>query len=217
MADQYASTGSEALDTAISAAYKQVYGNLGPTESQRSVELESRLRNGDISVRDFVAGLAKSDLYKQSYFFRTSPIRGIELNLKHLLGRPPISQAEVSACISLIAEQGYDALVDKITHSGEYLEVFGTDTVPYLRAWTSEAGFHCSTFVNHSQVTQGNAASDTITEGRSQLVMALNNARNISTKQGFDVSGFVYSKAVQDPTSGAFKRMFNPKTTKNWV
>ena len=217
MADQYASTGSDALENAISAAYKQVYGNLGPTESQRSVELESQLRNGDISVRDFVAGLAKSDLYKQSYFFRTSPIRGIELNLKHLLGRPPISQAEVSACISLIAEQGYDALVDKITHSGEYLEVFGTDTVPYLRAWTSEAGFHCSTFVNHSQVTQGNAASDTITEGRSQLVMALNNARNISTKQGFDVSGFVYSKAVQDPTSGAFKRMFTSKTSKNWV
>ena len=213
----YAATGESALNSAISAAYKQVDGNLGPTESQRSVELESRLRNGDISVRDFVAGLAKSDLYKQSYFFRTSPIRGIELNLKHLLGRPPISQAEVSACISLIAEHGYDALVDKITHSGEYLEVFGTDTVPYLRAWTSEAGFHCSTFVNHSQVTQGNAASDTITEGRSQLVMALNNARNISTKQGFDVSGFVYSKAVQDPTSGAFKRMFNPKTTKNWV
>ena len=217
MADQYASTGSEALETAISAAYKQVYGNLGPTESQRSVELESRLRNGDISVRDFVACLAKSDLYKQSYFFRTSPIRGIELNLKHLLGRPPISQAEVSACISLIAEQGYDALVDKITHSGEYLEVFGTDTVPYPRAWTSEAGFDCSTFVNHSQVTQGNAASDTITERRSQLVVALNNARNISTKKGFDVSGFVYSKAVQDPTSGAFKRMFNPKNSKSWV
>ena len=216
MADQYASTGSEALENAISAAYKQVYGNLGPTESQRSMGLESRLRNGDISVRDFVAGLAKSDLYKQNYFFRTSPIRGIELNLKHLLGRPPISQAEVSACISLVAEQGYDALVDKITHSGEYLEVFGTDTVPYQRAWTSEAGFLCSTFVNHSQVTPGNAASDTITERRSQLVMALNNARNISTKKGFDVSGFVYSKAVQDPTSGAFKRMFNPKNSKTW-
>jgi hypothetical protein len=77
--------------------------------------------NGDISLRDFVAGLAKSDLYKQNYFFRVSPIRGIELNYKHLLGRPPINQAEVSAAITLIAEHGFDGLVEKLTRSGEYL------------------------------------------------------------------------------------------------
>ena len=99
--DQYAATGSEALEDTIAAAYKQVFGNLGPTESQRCTELESQLCNGDITVRDFVAGLAKSDLYKQNYFSKVSPIRGIELNLKHLLGRPPVNQAEVSACISL--------------------------------------------------------------------------------------------------------------------
>ena len=217
VAEQFAATGSDALSTAISAAYKHVLGNLGPMGSQRCTELESKLSNGDISVRDFVAGLAKSDLYKQNYFFKVSPIRGVELSYKHLLGRPPINQAEVSAAISLIAEQGFDAFVEKLTHSGEYLEVFGTETVPYQRAWTSEAGKYCSTFVNLARISPANAASDIIIEGRSQLVMEFSNARSISgAGKGYDVSGFVYSKATSDPTSEAFRRMYQSKNCKSW-
>ena len=93
--------------------------------------------------------------------------------------------------------------------------MFGSDTVPYDRAWTSEAGFYCSTFVNMCSVSTGNASSDKITGSRSQLVMSLANARNLSTSTGgFDVSGFTYSKAVRDPSSGAFQRMFMPQTAK---
>lgn len=215
--DVYAATGSEALATTIAASYRQVLGNLGPMGSQRSIELESQLSNGEISVRDFVAGLAKSDLYKEKYFHSVSPMRGVELNYKHLLGRPPVNQAEVSAAIALIAENGFDALIDKITRSGEYLEVFGTDTVPYPRAWTSEAGAYCSTFTNLARVTPANAASDTTIESRSQLVMEFSNARRISQAgAGFDVSGFVYSKAVKDPYYGAFQRMYQSKNAKTW-
>ena len=218
IADQFAATGSDALNTAIAAAYKQVLGNLGPMGNQRCTELESQLSNGDITVRDFVAGLAKSDLYKQNYFFKVSPIRGVELNYKHLLGRPPLNQAEVSEAISLIASQGFDAFVEKITHSGEYLEVFGTQTVPYQRAWTSEAGKYCSTFANQARISPANAASDTIIEGRSQLVVEFTNARSISgAGKGYDVSGFVYSKATSDPTSGAFRRMYQSKNYKSWA
>ena len=218
VADEFASTGSDALTATITASYRQVFGNLGPTENQRFTELESQLMNGDISVRDFVAGLAKSDLYKQNYFFRVSPIRGIELNYKHLLGRPPINQAEVSAAITLIAEHGFDALVEKLTRSGEYLEVFGTDTVPYLRAWTSAAGDYCSTFVNLGRVTPGNAASDTTIEGRSQLVMEFTNARRLTTAEGgYEVASFSYSRAVNDPTSGAFARIYGSKNAKTWT
>ena len=218
VADEFAATGSDALNTAIAAAYKQVLGNLGPMGNQRCTELESQLSNGDITVRDFVAGLAKSDLYKQNYFFKVSPIRGVELNYKHLLGRPPLNQAEVSEAISLIASQGFDALVEKITHSGEYLEVFGTQTVPYQRAWTSEAGKYCSTFANQARISPANAASDTIIEGRSQLVVEFTNARSISSAgKGYDVSGFVYSKATSDPTSGAFRRMYQSKNYKSWA
>ena len=213
----YAANGSDALETAIAASYKQVFGNLGPMGSQRCTELESQLSTGEINVRDFVAGLATSDLYKEKYFRCVSPIRGIELNYKHLLGRPPINQAEVSSAITLIAESGFDALIYKITHSGEYLEVFGTDTVPYPRAWTSAAGAYCSTFTNLAKVTPANAASDTTIEARSQLVMEFSNARRISESgSGYDVSGFVYSKAVRDPYSGAFQRMYQSKNAKTW-
>ena len=216
--DHFAASGNGALETTINAAYKQVFGNLGLSDNQRCTELESQLRNGELSVRDFVAGLAKSDVYKANYFFKVSPIRGIELNLKHLLGRPPVNQAEVSRYISLIAEHGFDALVDQITRSGEYLEVFGTDTVPYARAFKSEAGFYCSTFINMGQVCQANSNSDSTSEGRSLLVVALNNARSLSSDTNtYDVSSFSYSKAVTDPTSRAFQRMYQSKTAKTWA
>ncbi len=214
-AEEYASTGNNALETAISSAYKQVFGNANPTDSQRCKEHESALRDGRITTRDFVTGLAKSEFYKQNYYHKVSPIRGVEHNFKHLLGRPPINQSEIGRSISLIAEQGYDVFINKLTSSGEYLEVFGTDTVPYDRAWKSEAGFYCSTFVNMCSVSTGNASSDKIVGGRSQLVMALAKARELSTSSGnFDVSGFSYSKAVRDPSSGAFRRMYMPQTTK---
>ena len=214
-AEEYASTGNNALETAISSAYKQVFGNANPTDSQRCKEHESALRDGRITIKEFVTGLAKSEFYKQNYYHKVSPIRGVEHNFKHLLGRPPINQSEIGSSIRLIADQGYDVFINKLTSSGEYLEIFGTDTVPYDRAWKSEAGFYCSTFVNMCSVSTGNASSDKIVGGRSQLVMALAKARELSTSSGnFDVSGFSYSKAVRDPSSGAFRRMYMPQTTK---
>eukprot|EP00295_Goniomonas_pacifica_P036800 CAMPEP_0175975434 /NCGR_PEP_ID=MMETSP0108-20121206/43936_1 /TAXON_ID=195067 ORGANISM="Goniomonas pacifica, Strain CCMP1869" /NCGR_SAMPLE_ID=MMETSP0108 /ASSEMBLY_ACC=CAM_ASM_000204 /LENGTH=178 /DNA_ID=CAMNT_0017305169 /DNA_START=1 /DNA_END=535 /DNA_ORIENTATION=+ len=62
-AEEYSATGNSALETAISSAYKQVMGNANPTDSQRCKELESQLRDGRITTRDFVAGLAKSEFY----------------------------------------------------------------------------------------------------------------------------------------------------------
>ena len=214
-AEEYASTGNNALETAISSAYKQVFGNANTTDNQRCKEHESALRDGRITIKEFVTGLVKSEFYKQNYYHKVSPIRGVEHNFKHLLGRPPINQSEIGSSIKLIADQGYDVFINKLTSSGEYLEVFGTDTVPYDRAWKSEAGFYCSTFVNMCSVSTGNASSDKVVGGRSQLVMALAKARELSTSSGnFDVSGFSYSKAVRDPSSGAFRRMYMPQTTK---
>ena len=128
----YASTGSQALEAAITAGYKQVFGNIGISDNQRLVSLEAFLCDGRINVQGFMAGLVKSELYKNKFFHAVSPMRGIELTTKHLLGRPPINQKEVSAGIQLIAAEGFDAFVDSLVRSEEYLETFGTDTVPYL-------------------------------------------------------------------------------------
>ena len=156
----YASTGSSALEAAIATAYKQVFGNIGISDSQRLTSLEAFLCDGRINVQGFMGGLVKSDLYKQKFFHAVSPMRGIELTTKHLLGRPPVSQQEISAGIQLIADQGFDAFVDSLTHSEEYLETFGTDTVPYLRGFKSEARAACSTFVGMADITPANASSE---------------------------------------------------------
>ena len=56
------------LQTVIRAVYRQVLGNFHVMESQQQTTAESQLRNGDITVREFVRRVAKSSLY-QSLFF----------------------------------------------------------------------------------------------------------------------------------------------------
>ena len=144
--DEYHPNDSAALERTIIAAYRQVYGNLPPTENERCTSLEVRLMNGEITVRDFVNGLAKSPFYKQNYFHAVAPQRGIELNFKHLLGRAPLNQAEIQKSIKLQAEEGFDALIDSLTDCAEYAEVFGSDIVPYWRTADSYAGMMTSSF-----------------------------------------------------------------------
>jgi phycoerythrin-associated linker protein len=144
--DEYHPSDSAALERTIIAAYRQVFGNLPPTDNERCTSLEARLLNGEITVRDFVNGLAKSQFYKDNYFHAVAPQRGIELNFKHILGRAPLNQAEVQNSIKLQAEAGFDALVDSMTDSAEYTEVFGSDIVPYARTADSFAGMYTSSF-----------------------------------------------------------------------
>ena len=144
--DEYHPNDSAALERTIIAAYRQVYGNLPPTENERCTSLEVRLMNGEITVRDFVNGLAKSPFYKQNYFHSVAPQRGIELNFKHLLGRAPLNQAEIQKSIKLQAEEGFDALIDSLTDCAEYAEVFGSDIVPNWRTADSYAGMMTSSF-----------------------------------------------------------------------
>ena len=131
-------------------------------------------RDGRIKIQGFMAGLVKSELYKSKFFYAVSPIRGIELTTKHLLGRPPIDQVEIGSSVKLIADQGFDAFVDSLVTSEEYLETFGTDTVPYLRAFKSEARASCSTFMGMAEVTPANAGSENAMGSMSLLVGYLN-------------------------------------------
>ena len=221
----YAATGETALQETIHSSYKQVFGNVGITDYQRLDSLESELRDGRLKVKDFVAGLAKSELYKSKFFRGVSPIRGIELTLKHLLGRPPITQAEVASHIKVIAEDGFDSFIDQIVTSGEYIETFGHDTVPYFRAFKSEARAYCSTFVGMAEVTPANASSDNSLAKGSLLVRSLNQSRGSGTtvqrympQQGvFDNTPFSYSQATRNSSSAAFQRMYGSANQKTWV
>ena len=145
-ADRFSPNDSEALNLVIAAAYRQVFGNLSPRDSQRETSLEARLVNGEINVRDFINGLAKSEFYKSNFFHSVGAQRGIELNFKHLLGRAPLNQSEVQNAIKLQAEFGFNALIDSMTNSAEYTEVFGADIVPYERTKDSYAGMFNRSF-----------------------------------------------------------------------
>jgi phycocyanin-associated rod linker protein len=211
----YAATGSSALETAIAAAYKQVFGNIGISDSQRLTSLEAFLCDGRINVQGFMGGLVKSDLYKQKFFHAVSPMRGIELTTKHLLGRPPVSQQEISAGIQLIADQGFDAFVDSLTHSEEYLETFGTDTVPYLRGFKSEARAACSTFVGMADLTPANASAEHVMYTGPLLVKRLTKDLSTFAAGGGafsgDGAGFSYTNAVKNSRNSAYRRMYGGK------
>ena len=169
----YSPDDSAALAEAINASYRQVFGNAHVMDFERCNELEAQLCNGDLDVRNFIRGLAKSSFYKSRFFSGVAPQRGIELNFKHLLGRAPHSQAEVSGKISMLAEHGHDAVIDSIVDSAEYLEVFGSDVVPYARAWSSPADLATSAFSMLAALQKNFAGSDSARGGSSTLMRSL--------------------------------------------
>ncbi len=128
------------LQSVIRAVYKQVLGNIHVMESQRLTSAESLLRNGDISVRQLVSMVAKSELYYSLFFESSSPYGFIELNFKHILGRAPQDQAEISEHIRIYNEQGYEAEIDSYTNSDEYIQNFGENIVPYPQGTSTVVG-----------------------------------------------------------------------------
>jgi phycoerythrin-associated linker protein len=179
---QYSPNDADALAQTIAAGYRQVYGNAHVMDFERSVELEAQLCNGDINVRDFVRGLAKSSFYQKRFFSGVAPQRGIELNTKHLLGRPPQNQAEMSRLIAILNDGGHSAVVDALVDSAEYAEVFGEDIIPYARAWNSPADLSTASFPNMAALERSFAISDSAVGARSILQgnLAKNTTQRIS-------------------------------------
>jgi len=156
----------------IRAVYRQVFGNAHVMESERSISAESRLCNGELSVREFVREVAKSDFYKSRFFESAAPYRFVELNFKHLLGRAPLSQEETSEHLVRCSEEGYDAEIDSYVDSQEYQDAFGEDTVPFFRGIVSQVGQRQSGYNRMFAIFRGPAESDKAVKA-SQLVSAV--------------------------------------------
>ena len=150
------------LQIAIQASYKQVFGNFRPMESEREIDAERRLRNGDLPIREFIRCLAKSTFYKSNYFEKVNQKECIKLNLKHLLGRPLNNFNEFISNINLIKSEGFEGHVDAIIDSIEYQQAFGEDSVPYQRYWDSPIGAKTSSFINTAGYEKGFATSDNV-------------------------------------------------------
>ncbi|NEP14476.1 MAG: photosystem I reaction center subunit XII [Symploca sp. SIO2C1] len=148
------------LQTVIRAVYKQVLGNEYLMESQRLASAESLLRDGSITVRDFVRTVAQSPLYQSLFFLGSPQYRFIELNFKHFLGRPPQDQAEIDQHVTLYYEQGYEAEINSYLDSEEYLQNFGDDIVPCPRSIRTQQGAKTETFNRMFSLLRGPATSD---------------------------------------------------------
>ena len=130
---------SEGLESIIKAVYRQVLGNAYVMESERLAVPESQFKRGELTVRDFVRAVAKSDLYRSRFFESCPRYRYIELGFRHLLGRAPNSYDEMKAHSAVLDTEGFEADIDFFLDSDEYQNVFGQDFVPYIRGYKTEA------------------------------------------------------------------------------
>ncbi|MBD2438518.1 phycobilisome linker polypeptide [Nostoc sp. FACHB-110] len=154
------------LQKVFRAAYQQIFGRQGVYASQKFISAEALLRNGKISVRQFVETLAKSDFYKECFFYSNSQVRLIELNYKHLLGRAPYDQSEIAYHVDLYAARGYDADIESYIYSTEYENAFGNSVVPYHRGFQSIPGMKTVGFNRICELYRGSGNSDNAQMGR---------------------------------------------------
>jgi phycobilisome core-membrane linker protein len=118
--------------TIISAAYRQVFGR-EVYSGQRSKVAEIRLENGEITMKEFIRAIAKSEAFRKTYWSSLYIMKAVEYIHRRLLGRPTYGRKETNAYFDICAKKGFYALVDEILDSQEYAEAFGEDTVPYER------------------------------------------------------------------------------------
>ena len=160
------------LQVVIRAVYKQVLGNVHVLSGQELDNAESQLRNGEISVRGFVSMVAQSELYQSLFFAGNPSYRCIELNCKHLLGRAPLDQAEISEHTQIYTELGYTAEIDSYINSEEYSANFGENIVPYARCTSTQTGIANNVFNQTISLLGGFAGSDT-TSNAAQLTSTI--------------------------------------------
>jgi phycobilisome core-membrane linker protein len=124
----------------IKAAYRQVFErDITRAYSLSVSDLESKVKNGEISMKEFIRRLCKSPLYRKNFFQPYINSRALELAFRHILGRGPSSREEVQKYFSIVSSGGLAKLVDALVDSNEYADYFGEETVPYLRGLGEEA------------------------------------------------------------------------------
>lgn len=188
----------------IRAAYRQVFGNQYIMASERNTSAESLLRQGDISVRDFVRALALSDLYREKFFLNSPQNRFIELNFKHLLGRAPYDQSEIAFHTDLYNSQGYDAEINSYIDSAEYRDSFGDSIVPHYRGYLTQQGQKTVGFTRFFQLYRGYGTSDRTQRSgvRSRLVSEV--AKNSASP----VAGGATGQAMVGTAGGGREKLY---------
>jgi len=150
----------EEAEAIIRAVYRQVLGNAYVMESERAAIPESQFKRGELSVREFIRAVGKSDLYRSRFFDSCPRYRSIELNFKHFLGRTPTDLEEMRAHSTILDTEGFEAEIDSYLDSDEYQEAYGEDFVPYIRGYKTAAGITMVGFTHMFAMQRGASSSD---------------------------------------------------------
>ncbi len=121
------------MDDLITASYRQIFNEQQMTESSRQTALESQLRNGQITVREFILGLATSPHFRARNYDTNNNYRFVQMCVQRILGREVYNDREKFAWSTLLATKGLNAFVQALVNSDEYLDNFGDNVVPYQR------------------------------------------------------------------------------------
>jgi phycocyanin-associated rod linker protein len=187
----------------VNAVYRQVLGNEHLMAAERLTSLESLLYNSQLSVREFVRAVAKSDLYKNKFLYPHFQTRVIELNFKHLLGRAPYDESEVIEHLDRYQNHGFEADIDSYIDSAEYEASFGDYIVPYYRGFSTQSGQKTVGFTRMFRLYRGYASSDrSQLEGTSSRLageLARNSASTVVGPSGGS-EGFAYRASKQGVT-----------------
>ena len=120
------------VDNLIEQAYQQIFFHA--MRSDREPFLESQLRSGNITARDFIRGLLLSERFQQGYYQCSSNYRMVDQVVGRVLGRPVHGDAERLSWSIVIGEKGFTTFVDTLLDSDEYMNSFGYDLVPQQRS-----------------------------------------------------------------------------------
>lgn len=194
------------VEIVIRAVYRQVLGNAHVMESERLIVAESQLKQGNLSVREFVRQLAKSDLYRSRFFDNCYRYRAIELNFKHLLGRAPDSFEEMRYHSAVLDESGFEVDIDAYLDSDEYQTAFGETIVPYYRGYRTQPGQSPLEFTNLQQLLRSASSSDKnlATRNKPQLIRSLiqnSPYGKLKVRDASDILAEVFSAKPSSTTS----------------
>ncbi|GJD15675.1 phycoerythrin-associated rod-linker polypeptide, CpeC [Rivularia sp. IAM M-261] len=151
---------TEEVESIIRAVYRQVLGNAYVMESERATVPESQFKRGELSVREFVRAVAKSDLYRSRFFDTCPRYRYTELNFKHFFGRTPDGLEEMRVHSTILDTQGFEADIDSYLDSDEYQNAYGENIVPYYRGYKTESGQNMVGFTHMFALLRGASSSD---------------------------------------------------------
>jgi phycobilisome rod-core linker protein len=121
------------IEDLIKAGYRQICNEQQAIDNFRQPFLESQLRQGQITVKEFVRGLVLSENFRRFTYDSSNNYRVVEICFERVLGRKVFNDREKYAWSIVLATKGLKGFIDELQNTDEYQENFGEHILPYQR------------------------------------------------------------------------------------